>query len=89
MEGMTTVKELVQKQDRFCTTELKGVSLSNSKQRPQEVPQPYMERKDLTIHMSSIWSLSAPRIFTKLLRPVMAYLRKKDLKMVIYLDNPS
>ena len=37
--------------------------------------------------MSAFGLSSAPRTFTKLLRPVMAYLRSQGMRTVIYLDD--
>ena len=83
-----TVKELVLKQDWFCKIDLKDVYLSVAICR------------DLRKYLRFIWEwktfqftclpfglCSAPRVFTKFLRPVMAHLQKQGLRLVIYLDD--
>ena len=88
MEGISKVKELLRKGDWICTVDLKDAYLS--------VPIARQHRKFLRF----VWEgttfeftclpfglCSAPRIFTKVLRPVMAYLRFQGLRTVIYLDD--
>ena len=88
MEGIHKVKELLRRGDWMCSVDLKDAYLS--------VPIAESHRKFLRF----IWEgttyeftclpfglCSAPRIFTKLLRPVMAHLRFRGLRLVIYLDD--
>ena len=88
MEGIGKVKELLMRRDWLCTVDLKDAYLS--------VPIAKHHRKFLRF----VWEgttfkftcllfglCSAPRIFTKLLRPVMAYLCFQGLRTVIYLDD--
>ena len=88
MEGIGKVKKLLRKGDWMCMVDLKDAYLS--------VPIARQHRKFLRF----VWEgatfeftclpfglCSAPRIFTKVLRPVMAYLRFQGLRTVIYLDD--
>ena len=88
MEGMMTVKELVLKQDWFCTMDLKDVYLSVAIRRDHRKYLRFIwEGKTFQFTCLPFSLCSAPRVFTKLLRPVMAHLRKQGLRSVFYLDD--
>ena len=59
----------------------------NSRHSP-EVSDIHMATTDLPIHTCLPFGLSSvPRIFTKLLKPVVAYLRSKGVRCMIYIDD--
>ena len=43
--------------------------------------------KDVSIQLSSLWSLHSPRVFTKILKPSVEMLRSLGIRMVIYMDD--
>jgi len=84
MEGASMIKDLLQQGDWMCSLDLKDAYLA--------VPIAKEHRK----YLRFLWSgrifeftclpfglCSAPRVFTKLLRPVMAYLRSQGLRTII------
>ena len=88
MEGMSKVRELLRCNDWMCSVDLKDAYLS--------VPIAEQHRRFLRFVWDEITYeftclpfglCSAPRVFTKLLRPVMAHLRFQGLRTVIYLDD--
>lgn len=88
MEGMTTVKELVQKEDWFCTIDLKDAYLSVAVNKDHRKYLRFMwAGKTFQFTCLPFGLCSAPRVFTKLLRPVMTHLRKQGIRSVIYLDD--
>lgn len=52
-----------------------------------EIPAIQMKGKELRIPTLPFGLASAPRIFTKLLRPVAATMRKRGVCLLIYLDD--
>ena len=88
MEGIQTVKELVRPGDWMVSLDLKDAYLT--------IPISPMYQKFLQFVWRNIryqficlpFGLGpAPRVFTKILRPVVAYLRSNGLRLVIYLDD--
>ena len=88
MEGFHMVKEMIKPQDWLVKIDLKDTYLS--------VPIHPNHRKYLQFHWQSLkyqfnclpFGLScAPRVFTKLMKPVVAFLREKGMRLIIYLDD--
>ena len=90
MEGTGMLRDLLQASDWMCSIDLKDVYLSVSI---------YQEHRR---YLRFTWMgntyeftclpfglISAPRIFTKLLKPVMALLWGQGLRTIIYLDDTS
>ncbi len=88
MEGIGILRDLLRKDDWLVMADLKDVYLS--------VPIAEIHRKFLLF----IWEeqhyefqclpfglASAPRVFTKLLKPVMATLRRQGIRCIIYIDD--
>lgn len=88
MEGWHTVKQLILQGDFLARVDLKDAYLS--------VPVHPADRQWLGFclgHQSFHWNVlpfglrSAPRVFTKLLKPVVALLRSQGMRVVIFLDD--
>ena len=84
MEGLPAVKELLQRDDWLCTMDLKDAYLSVAVvQDHRKFLRFTWEGKTLQFTCLPFGLSSAPRVFTKLLRPVMALLRRQGLRSVI------
>ena len=46
-----------------------------------------MERSIARVCLPSVWLATAPRVFTKLMKPVVAMLRQRGVRLIIYLDD--
>ena len=69
-------------------TRSKGcISVSGSSSRLPKVSSLRLEKSDLSIQGSPLRSEHSPRVFTRLLKPVAAFLRKRGARIVIYLDD--
>ena len=88
MNDIRSVKDLLNRGDYMCKLDLKDAYLS--------VPINIAHRKYLqfqwegiTYHYNALLFglATAPRVFTKLLKPVLAQLRAKGWRLVTYLDN--
>ncbi|KAM7284238.1 uncharacterized protein ISCGN_001335, partial [Ixodes scapularis] len=88
MEGWHSVRDLAQQGDSMIRIDLKDAYLS--------VPICLQDRPWLGFREGDRvyrWNVlpfglrSAPRVFTKLLKPVAAYLRSKGLRIVMFLDD--
>ena len=88
MEGFHMVKDLIRPQDWLAKIDLKDAYLL--------VPIHLDHRKYLQFRWQSLtyqfnclpFGLScAPRVFTKLMKPVVAFVREKGMRLIIYLDN--
>ena len=88
MEGFHMVKDLIRPQDWLAKIDLKDAYLL--------VPIHLDHRKYLQFRWQSLtyqfnclpFGLScAPRVFTKLMKPVVAFLREKGIRLIIYLDD--
>ena len=88
MEGLPTVKELLQRDDWLCTMDLKDAYLSVAvAQEHRKYLRFVWEGKTLQFTCLPFSLSSAPRVFTKLLWTVMALLHCQGLRSVIYLDD--
>lgn len=88
MEGIPTVKNLIQPNDWLVKLDLSDAYLT--------VPVHSSHKKFLQFRWGGrvfqfrclpFGLSSAPRVFTKLLKPIMAYLRRQGIRLVIYLDD--
>ena len=88
MEGVHMIKELLRKDDWMVSIDLKDTYLS--------VPVTPIHRKYLRFNWrGQIYEFqclpfglsSAPRTFTKVLRPVMAILRQRGMRSIIFIDD--
>ena len=46
-----------------------------------------LERETVPVHMSTFGLRSSPRIFTKVLKPLLVYLRALGVRLLVYLDD--
>ena len=76
MENLMSLHSLLQKGDLMVKVDLKDAYLT--------VPIHHQDRKFCSLPFGLA---SAPRTFTKLLRPLLALLRSQGLRMVVYLDD--
>ena len=88
MEGSEMIKDLLRTEDWMCTLDLKDAYLSVAVVQENWKFMRFMwDRKSYEFTCLPFGLCSAPRIFTKLLRPVMAYLRRQGLQSTIYPDG--
>lgn len=88
MEGAKVIRDVLQKNDWMVTIDLKDAYLS--------VPVAQEDRRFLRFRWrGTLYEFqclpfglsSAPRVFTKLLRPVIALLRSQGIRCIIFLDD--
>lgn len=88
MEGIQVLKDTIRPLDFFVKIDLKDAYLT--------VPIFHEHKKILQIRWKGVvyqftclcfGLASAPWAFTKLLKPVVAFLRKRGIRLVIYLDD--
>jgi len=88
MEGISMLKDLLLRNDSMTSIDLKDASLSVA---VEAEPRKYLhfawadqmyEFQCLPFGLSS-----APRVFTKLLKPVVGLLRHQGIRLVIFLDD--
>lgn len=88
MEGVKTIKELVEQDDWMVRLDLKDAYLTVPINLQDQKFLQFVWRGRKFQFVSLPFGLSsAPRIFTKLLRPVVAYLRSQGIRLIIYLDD--
>ena len=88
MEGIHKVKELLREGDWTCSVDLKDAYLSVAIAESHRKFLRFIW-EDTTYEFTCLpfGLCSAPRTFTKLLHPVMAHLRFRGLRLVVYLDD--
>jgi len=85
MEGSEMIKDLLRKEDWMCTLDLKDAYLSVAIVQEHQRFLRFMRSGNIIEFTCLPFGLgSAPRTFTKLLRPVMAYLQKQGQRSIIY-----
>ena len=88
MEGIGVLKDLVRKGDYFCKMDLKDAYLTIPLHEEDQKFLQIKWREKLYQFSSLCFGLaSAPWAFTKLLRPVVSFLRKQGMRLIIYLDD--
>ena len=89
MEGIHKVKELLREGDWMCSVDLKDAYLSVAiAESHRKFLRFVWEGTTYEFTCLPFGLCSAPRTFTKLLRPVMmAHLRFRGLRLVVYLDD--
>ena len=88
MEGIQLVRDLLRKGDYMVSIDLKDAYLSVPILEEHRKYLRFQWRSQLFEFQVLPFGLSsAPRTFTKLLRPVMAALRQKGLRSVIFIDD--
>ena len=88
MEGIHTLKDLLMPEDWMCKVDLKDAYFS--------IPVSEEQRNLLTFRVGTKFFQfnclpfglsSAPWVFTKTLKPVVAYLRQLGVRLIIYIDD--
>jgi hypothetical protein len=88
MENLETVRYLVREGDWFVKLDLKDAYLTVPVHCSQQKYLHFAWRGRIYQFTCMAFGLSpAPRIFTKLLRVVVAFLRKRGVRLVVYLDD--
>ena len=70
-------------QDRPQRCVLDGTGMSGR----QEVPSICMERASVAVSSPGVWTGFGPRCFTKLMKPVVALLRRIGMRLTLFLDD--
>ena len=88
MENLETVRFLVRKGDWFVKLDLKDAYLTVPIQNSQKKYLRFKWNGRIFQFKCIPFGLApAPRIFTKLLKVVLAFLRKQGIRLVVYLDD--
>ncbi len=88
MEGLETVKSLVRKGDWLVKLDLKDAYLTVPVLPAHQKFLRFVWRKRTYQFSCLAFGLcSAPRIFTKLMKVVVGFLRERGLRLVVYLDD--
>jgi len=88
MENMTMLASMIMKNDWLVTIDLKDAYLRLPVHKEHQKYLRFVWGKTLYQYRAMPFGLSsAPREFTKLLKPVMSILRRLGIRMLIYLDD--
>jgi len=88
MEGLSMIRDLLQPGDWMCSLDLKDAYLSVSiAQEDRKYLRFLWDGRIFEFTCLPFGLCSAPRTFTKLLRPVMAHIRSRGVRTIIYLDD--
>ena len=88
MENLAMMKDLLREGDRMASIDLKDAYLSVSVWEEHRRYLRFSWRGTLYEFQCLPFSLcSAPRVFTKLLKPVLARLRHQGVHLIMYLDD--
>uniref|UniRef100_A0A0P6EQZ6 Reverse transcriptase/ribonuclease h/methyltransferase n=1 Tax=Daphnia magna TaxID=35525 RepID=A0A0P6EQZ6_9CRUS len=88
MENLETVRSLVRKGDWFVKLDLKDAYLTVPVYCPQQKFLRFKwEGRVFQFKCMAFGLAPAPRIFTKILKVVVAFFRKQGIRLVVYLDD--
>jgi len=88
MEGLSMVKDLLRQDDWMASMDLKDAYLSVTVWEGHRKYLRFMWQDTMFEFQSLPFGLcSAPRVFTKLLKPVLAQLRHQGARVIMYLDD--
>jgi len=88
MEGLNMVKDLLRQDDWMASMDLKDAYLSVTVWEGHRKYLRFMWQDTMFEFQSLPFGLcSAPRVFTKLLKPVLAQLRHQGARVIMYLDD--
>ena len=88
MENISCLKSVLQRGDYMTTLYLKDAYLSVPIHRDSQKFLQFLWRNKCYAFQGLCFGLNtAPRVFTKLLKPIAAYLCKRDVRMILYLDD--
>ena len=83
------LKDLLKKGDYMVKIDLKGRRISDSPKIPDHLKYLRFLWRDSFLEFACLpfGLASAPRVFTKLLKPVLSILRQGGIRLIVYLDN--
>lgn len=88
MEGVNTVKYTIRKGDWLAKVDLKDAYFSVAFNPSQRKFFYFKWGEKIFQYVSMFFGLGpAPRVFTKLLKPIIGFLRQQGLRLVVYLDD--
>jgi len=88
MEGINMVKDLLLRNDWMASIDLKDAYLSVAIEEEHRKYLRFVWADQMYEFQCLPFGLSsAPRVFTKLLRPVVGHLRRQGIRLVIFLDD--
>ena len=88
MEGISSLRDLVQKRDFFCKVELKDAYLTVLMSSASQTLLGFQwNGRQFQFRALPFGLVPAPWIFTKILHPVIAVLRQWGYRLVVYLDD--
>ena len=91
MEDVRSMQDLLVRGGYMCKLDLKDayVPVSAGQSSTSEIPPISMAGSDIliSIQCSTLWASNCTFVFIKLLKPVLAHLRAKGLRLVAYLDD--
>lgn len=88
MEGLHMVKDLLNRNDWLCKIDLKDAYLAvNIETSCRKYLRFEWGNKTYQFKCLPFGLASAPRIYTKLMKPVISLLRKAGIRLIIYLDD--
>ena len=88
MEGLYMVQDLIERDYYLCKIDLKDAYLTIPVNQNDQKFLRFIWKGNLFQFQTLPFGLaSAPRIFTKLLKPVVGLLRRLGMKLIIYLDD--
>lgn len=88
MEGVNTVKYTIRKGDWLAKVDLKDAYFSVALNPSQRKFFYFKWGEKIFQYVSMFFGLGpAPRVFTKLLKPIIGFLRQQGLRLVVYLDD--
>ena len=88
MEGFHMVRDLVRQGDWLAKIDLKDANFLISVHPCHQKFLQFTWKKSLYQFQCLPFELScAPRVFTKVMKPIVAFLRERGIKLIIYLDD--
>ena len=88
MEGLHLLKDLIQPQDYMIKVDLKDAYFSVPvSQEHQKFLRFRWQGKLFQFHCLPFGLGPAPRIFTKIMKPIIAFLRRLGVRVIVYLDD--
>lgn len=88
MEGFHILKDVLQRGDWMSSIDLKDAYFSVPMARPHRKLLRFEWKGEIYEYQCLPFGLSsAPTVFTKLLKPILAWLRQREVRMIVYLDD--
>ena len=87
MEGIHMLRDLLRQGDYLVKIDLKDAYLTVPIWKGHQKYLRFLWKETLLEFACLPFGLAAPRVFTKLMKPVVAMLRQRGVRLIIYLDN--